>query len=99
LHAENRFQSGSKPNREGVHGKRHNFREILSCNMRMENYFKGFTVEYIERTKNTNADELAKVVAKKEVLPPDVFFQDIEDSFVKTVKLEPRMVNIIQRED
>jgi hypothetical protein len=65
----------------------------------MENYFKGFTVEYIERTKNTNADELAKVVAKKEVLPPDVFFQDIEDSFVKTVKLEPRMVNIIQRED
>jgi hypothetical protein len=40
----------------------------------MENYFKGFTVEYIERMKNTEADELARAAAKKAVLPPDVFF-------------------------
>jgi ribonuclease HI len=65
----------------------------------MENYFKGFTVEYIQRTKNTEADELAKATIKKAVLPPDVFFQVIEDPFVKTVKPEPRMVNIIERED
>jgi ribonuclease HI len=26
----------------------------------MENYFKGFTIEYIERNKNTEADDLAK---------------------------------------
>jgi hypothetical protein len=64
----------------------------------MKNYFNGFTVEYIERTKNTET-ELAKAAAKKAVLPPDIFFQVIEDSSVKTVEPEPRMVNIIQGED
>jgi hypothetical protein len=39
----------------------------------MENYFKGFTVKYIERTKNTEAYELAKAATKKAVLPPNVF--------------------------
>jgi hypothetical protein len=33
------------------------------------------------------------------VLPPDVFLQVIEEPFIKTVKLEPRMINIIQGED
>jgi ribonuclease HI len=42
---------------------------------RMENHFKGFTVEYIERTKNTKADELAMAATNKAVLPLDVFFQ------------------------
>jgi ribonuclease HI len=46
----------------------------LAAVRRMENYFNGFTVEYIERTKNTEADELTKAIAKKAVLPPDVFF-------------------------
>jgi hypothetical protein len=41
----------------------------------MENYFKGFTVEYVERTKHTEANELAKPAARKIVLPPDMFFQ------------------------
>jgi hypothetical protein len=61
----------------------------------MENYFKGFTVEYIERTKNIEADELAKAAAKKAVLPLDVFFHVIEDPSMKAVEPEPRMVNII----
>jgi hypothetical protein len=52
----------------------------------MENYFKGFTVKYIERTKYTKADELAKVAARKMVLPPNIFFQTIEDTSVKTVE-------------
>jgi hypothetical protein len=38
---------------------------------------------------------LAKAVAKKAVIPPDVFFQVIEDPSIKTVEPEPRMVNII----
>jgi hypothetical protein len=46
----------------------------LAIVRRMENYFKGFTVEYIKRTKNTKADELAKAATRKLVLPPDVFF-------------------------
>jgi ribonuclease HI len=41
---------------------------------RMENFFKGFTMEHIERAKNTEADELAKAVGTKAVLPLDVFF-------------------------
>jgi ribonuclease HI len=73
--------------------------KYLAAVRRMENYFKGLTIEYIERTKNTEADELAKAAAKKAVLPPDVFFHVIEDSSVKTVEAEPRMVNIIQGED
>jgi ribonuclease HI len=46
----------------------------LGVVQRMENHFKGFIVEYIQRTKNTETDELAKAAAKKAVLPPDVFF-------------------------
>jgi hypothetical protein len=65
----------------------------------MENYFKRFTVEYIERAKSTEVDELAKAVAKKATLQSDVFFQTIEDCSVKTVEPEPRMVNIIEGED
>jgi ribonuclease HI len=71
----------------------------LAIIRRMENYFKGFTVEYVKRTKNIEADELAKAAARKTALPPDVFFQTIEDSSIKIIKSEPRMVNIIQGED
>jgi hypothetical protein len=31
----------------------------------MEGFFKGFTVQHIERAKNTEADKLAKAVARK----------------------------------
>jgi hypothetical protein len=41
---------------------------------RMENLFKGFTVEHIERTKNTEEDVLVKGAARKAVLLSDVFF-------------------------
>jgi hypothetical protein len=74
-------------------------KKYLTLVQRMENYFKGFTVEYIERNKNTEADDLAKVVARNIPLPADVFFQVIEDALVKTVRLEPRLINIIKGED
>jgi hypothetical protein len=70
----------------------------LAVIWRIENYFKGFAVEYIERTKNTEIDKLAKAAVKKAVLPPNVFFQVIEDPSVKTVEPEPRMVNIIEED-
>jgi hypothetical protein len=56
-------------------------------------------VEYIERTRNTEVDELAKAAAKKVVLSPHVFFQVIEDPSMKIVKPEPRMINVIQGKD
>jgi hypothetical protein len=39
----------------------------------MESFFRGFTIEYIDRNKNTEADELAKAVARNTPLPADVF--------------------------
>jgi ribonuclease HI len=65
----------------------------------IERFFKGFTVQYIERAKNAEADELAKAAAKKAVLPPDVFFQVVKDPSVKIVELEPKMTNVVQGED
>jgi CRISPR/Cas system-associated protein Cas10 (large subunit of type III CRISPR-Cas system) len=35
----------------------------------MERFFKGFTVQYVERIKNSEADQLAKAVSKKMVIP------------------------------
>jgi hypothetical protein len=40
----------------------------------MEKYFKGFTVDYIERNKNTEADDPAKVAAHNIPMPTAVFF-------------------------
>jgi hypothetical protein len=40
-----------------------------------------------------------KGAARKIALSPDVFFQTIEDSSIKTIEPEPRMVNMIQGED
>jgi hypothetical protein len=71
----------------------------LAFTRRMENYFRGFSIQHIERIKNTKVDELAKVAARKTTLPPDVFFQTLEDSSVKIVEPEPRIVNVIQGED
>jgi hypothetical protein len=58
----------------------------LAIVRRMENYFKGFTVEYVERIKNTKADELAKAAARKAGLQLNVFFQTIEDPSIKAVE-------------
>jgi hypothetical protein len=65
----------------------------------MENYFKGFMVEYIERNKNTKADDLAKAVARNILMPAVIFFEVLEDASVKTVLPEPRLINIIKGED
>jgi hypothetical protein len=40
----------------------------------MLNYFKGFTIDYIERTKYAEAVELAKAAACNTSLPTNVFF-------------------------
>jgi ribonuclease HI len=55
----------------------------LATVRRMENYFKGFMVEYIERANNTKIDELAKTAAREVALQSDVFFQTIEDPSIK----------------
>jgi hypothetical protein len=66
---------------------------------RMENYFKGFTVEHIKITKNSEADELVKAAARNTALPTDVFFQVVPDALIRTVEPEPRVINLIEGED
>jgi ribonuclease HI len=66
-------------------------KNYLALVRRMENYFKGFTVEYIERSKNSKADELAKGAAHSTRLTTDIFFQVIEDALMKTVEPKPKI--------
>jgi ribonuclease HI len=61
----------------------------------MENYFKGFTVEYIEQAKNAEADKLAKAATHNTPLLADVFLQVISYASIKTVEPEPRVINLI----
>jgi hypothetical protein len=65
----------------------------------MENYFKGFTVEYIKHNKNTKTHDLAKAATHNTLMSADVFFQVLEDALVKIVLPEPRVLNIIEGED
>jgi len=52
----------------------------------MEKYFKGFTAIHIPRSQNDEADKLAKAAARKEPLPPDVFYKKIKKTLHKTRK-------------
>jgi hypothetical protein len=65
----------------------------------MENYFKEFTVEYIERTKNAEVDGLANAATHNTLMPADVFFHVLKDASIKIVLLEPSVINIIEGED
>jgi hypothetical protein len=56
-------------------------------------------VEYIKHNKNAEADQLVKATAHNTPMPTDVFFQVVEDASIKTVSLEPRVINIIKGED
>jgi hypothetical protein len=62
-------------------------------------FFRGFTVEYIDRNKNIEADELVKAAARNTSLPVDVFLQTITDASIKMIESEPSVINIIHGED
>jgi hypothetical protein len=68
----------------------------LALLRKMENYFKGFTIEYIEWNKNCEADELAKAAARNTPMPADLFFQVLQDALIKMVPPKPRAINIIE---
>jgi hypothetical protein len=72
--------------------------KYLALIRRMENYFKGFAVEYIERNKITKGDELMKAAARNTPLAANVFFKVIKDSTVKIVEPEPRLIKAIEGE-
>jgi len=63
----------------------------------MEKHFKGFTVIHIPRDENQEADKLAKAVAHKEPLPPDVFYEKITNPSTKLGK--EKKINAMLSED
>jgi hypothetical protein len=97
LHTDSKVVSG-KIEKECI-AREATLEKYLALVRRMENYFKGFMMQYIEKNKNTEADDLAKVTARNMPMPVDVFFQVIEEASVRTVMPEPRLINIIEGKD
>jgi len=52
--------------------------KYLAAMRSMEKYFLGFSIHNFSRTKNKQADQLAKVVAQFDPLPLDVFFETLK---------------------
>jgi hypothetical protein len=69
--------------------------KYLALVKRLEFFFKGFTIEYIDRNGNTEADELTTATTHNNPLPADVFSQTISDASIRTIEVEPRVINII----
>jgi hypothetical protein len=63
----------------------------------MEKHFKGYSVQHIPRDDNNEADKLAKVVARNQELPPDVFFEIIREPSIKDSR--PKIVNVVHTPD
>jgi hypothetical protein len=66
---------------------------------RMEIFSRGFTIEYIDRNKNVEANKLMKAATHNTPLPADVFLQTISDAPIKMIEMEPKVINIIHGED
>ena len=63
----------------------------------MEKHFKGFTVIHIPRDENQEADKLTKAAARKEALPPDVFYEKITKPSIK--QCNEKQINAILSDD
>jgi ribonuclease HI len=50
--------------------------------------FKGYTVQHVPRDDNNEADRLAKVAAKNQEMPRDVFFEIIKEPSIKKKRQE-----------
>jgi ribonuclease HI len=60
----------------------------------MERHFKGYSVQYIPRDDNNEADKLAKAATKNQEIPPDVFFEIIKEPSIKETK--PQIMNVVE---
>jgi hypothetical protein len=57
--------------------------------------FQRFHGGVYRESQNAKADELAKAAACNTSLSADIFLQVISDASIKTVELEPRVINLI----
>jgi hypothetical protein len=73
----------------------------------LERQFKGFTLQHVDQPKNEEADALAKVAARGEALPSDIFYHVIgtpavhspEGLQITNDSEGHRIVNLIMTED
>jgi len=56
--------------------------KYLAAIRSMEKYFLGFSIHSFLRSQNKHADQLAKVVAQNDPLPPDIFFETLKQGSV-----------------
>jgi ribonuclease HI len=63
----------------------------------MERHFKGYSVQHIPSDDNNEADKLAKVAARNQEMPPDVFIKIVKEPSIKESK--PRIVNVVETPD
>jgi hypothetical protein len=82
-----------------MHNQGTNPQEIFSSGQKNGIFFKGFTIEYIDRNKNSEVDALVKAAAHNNPLPAHVFLQTITNASIKIIETEPIIINIIQGED
>jgi ribonuclease HI len=60
----------------------------------MDRHFKGYSVQHIPRDDNNEAEKLAKPAARNQAMPPEVFFEIIEEPSIKETK--PKIMNIVE---
>jgi ribonuclease HI len=63
----------------------------------MEKHFKGYSVHHVPRNDNNEADKLEKAAAQNHAMPPDVFYEIIQEPSVK--ELKPKAMNIVETRD
>jgi ribonuclease HI len=81
--------------------------QYLTAVRSLDRQFKGFTLQHVDHARNEEADALAKAAARREALPPDVFYHVIGTPAVRnpeglqvTNDTEGhRIVNLIMTED
>ena len=73
--------------------------KYLAAVRSMEKYFLGFSIRSFSRTKNKQADQLAKAAAQFDPLPPDVFFETLKQASVNCAEEPTKFINAITSED
>ena len=73
--------------------------KYLAAVRSMEKHFLGFSIRSFSRTKNKQADQLAKAAAQFDPLPPDVFFETLKQASVNCAEEPAKFINAITSED
>ena len=73
--------------------------KYLAAVRSMEKYFLGFSIRSFFRTKNKQADQLAKAAAQFDPFPLYVFFKTLKQASINCAEKPAKFVNAIISED